>query len=204
MVMGERFTNVRVKLPSIAEEEQRYFSPTEAKMIIDAADGQYRIFFELLFATGIRFGEAAGLHVEDLDFKESVIRIRRSTFVHQEVSTKSKAGYREIDVDPEILKAITKYLVGRQSGRIFESKQGTPLVNGNINRYILKPLCKKLRIPIGTCHAFRHGRVSVLQQNGVPRDLIKRWIGHSSLRTTSKYSHFTPEFRKQAASSGIK
>jgi integrase len=77
-------------------------------------------------------------------------------------------------------------------------------VNGNVNRYVLKPLCKKLEIPIGTTHAFRHGRVSLLQQNGVPGDLIKKWIGHTSLRTTSKYSHFTPAFRKKVAASGIK
>ena len=102
------------------------------------------------------------------------------------------------------MKMVKKYLGDRQSGRVFESKKGTPLVNGNVNRYVLKPLCKKLKLPIGTTHAFRHGRVSVLQQNSVPGDLIKRWIGHTSLRTTSKYSHFTPEFRKQAAKNGIK
>jgi integrase len=173
-------------------------------MIIDAAEGQYKVLFALQFATGMRFGEAAGLHVEDLDFKESVIRIRRSTFVHQEVTTKTKAGFREIDVDPTMMKMVKDYLGDRQSGRVFESKNGTPLVNGNVNRYVLKPLCKKLEIPIGTTHAFRHGRVSLLQQNSVPGDLIKKWIGHTSLRTTSKYSHFTPSFRKKVAASGIK
>ena len=47
---------------------------------------------------------------------------------------------------------------------------------------------------MGTTHASRHGRVSVLRQNGVPGDLINRWVGHSSLKTTSKYSRFTKEF----------
>ena len=56
---------------------------------------------------------------------------------------------------------------------------------------------KQIRIPEGTTHAFRHGRVSILQQGNVPNGLIKRWVGHSSLKTTSKYSHFTREFRKQ-------
>jgi len=181
LIMGEAFTNVRVKLPSIPEEEQRFFTPEEAEKIIDAAEGQYKVLFAFQFASGIRFGEAAGLHVEDLDFKESVIRIRRSTFVHQEVTTKTKAGFREIDVDPKMMKMVKEYLGDRQSGRIFESKNGTPLVNGNVNRYVLKPICKQLGIPIGTTHAFRHGRVSLLQQNGVPGDLIKKWIGHTSL-----------------------
>jgi hypothetical protein len=38
------------------------------------------------------------------------------------------------------------------------------------------------------------------QQNGVPGDLVKRWVGHSSLKTASEYSHFTKQFRKDIAS----
>jgi hypothetical protein len=47
----------------------------------------------------MRFGEMAGFHVEDLDFEESVIRIRRSTYRLEEVTPKSQAGHRQIDVD---------------------------------------------------------------------------------------------------------
>ena len=52
---------------------------------------------------------------------------------------------------------------------------------------------------MGGLHAFRHGRVSVLQSSGVPGDLLKEWIGHSSLRMTSRYTHFDEAFRKQTA-----
>ena len=34
---------------------------------------------------------------------------------------------------------------------------------------------------------------------GVPGDLVKEWIGHSSLRTTSRYTHLRPEFWEQVA-----
>ena len=57
----------------------------------------------------------------------------------------------------------------------------------------------KLGLKRGGLHAFRHGRVSVLQENGVPGDLVKEWIGHSSLRTTSRYTHISPEFRERVA-----
>lgn len=200
LVMGKLSRDWNVKLPEIPEVEQRFFTPEEVKRIIDAAEGQFKFLFALMYATGVRFGEAAGLHVEDLNFEESVIYIRRSTFKHQEVSTKTKAGHREVDVDPETMKMVKEYLGDRQSGRVFESRNGTPLVCANVNRYVLKPICKKLGIPVGTTHAFRHGRVSLLQENSVPGDLIKRWVGHTSLRTTSKYTHFTREFRKQVAS----
>src|ERR1017187_3849834 len=73
----------------------------EMRKPIDVAEGQYKALFALQFATGMRFGEMAGLHVEDLDFKELVVYMRRSTFMHQEVTPKSKAGHREVDVDSD-------------------------------------------------------------------------------------------------------
>ncbi|MGA7224308.1 MAG: hypothetical protein WBX16_15715, partial [Candidatus Acidiferrales bacterium] len=78
-----------------------------------------------------------------------------------------------------------RILADRTSGRVVESRNGTPLVNGNMNRFVLKPLCKKIGIPIGTTDTLRRG-VSHLQQNNFPGDLIKRWVRHSSLKTTSK------------------
>ena len=87
--------------------------------------------------------------------------------MHQEVTPKSKAGHREVDVDAGTMAIVKSYLGDRTSGRVFESRDGTPLLSGNVNRFVLKPLCKKIGIPVGTTHAFRHGRVSVLQQNGV-------------------------------------
>jgi hypothetical protein len=44
-----------------------------------------------------------------------------------------------------------------------------------------------------------NGRVSMLQANGVPSDLVKLWVGHSNLETTSNYTHFPEEFRSKVA-----
>jgi len=50
--------------------------------------------------------------------------------------------------------------------------------------------------------ANRHSRATVLRKNGTPEDLQKQWIGHSSLRTTDRYSHTDQEleYRPLAAS----
>jgi hypothetical protein len=44
--------------------------------------------------------------------------------------------------------------------------------------------------------------VTILRKHGTPPDLQKQWIGHSSLRTTDRYSHTDQEleFRRDAAS----
>jgi len=99
LIIGKPTREWTVRLPEIPETEQRYFTPKETEQLIEAAEGQYKALFALRFATGMRFGEIAGLHVEDLDFSELIVYIRRSTFIHQEVATKTKAGHREVDVD---------------------------------------------------------------------------------------------------------
>ena len=65
------------------------------------------------------------------------------------------------------------------------------------SRRVLNPLCTKLGIQPGGMHAFRHGRVSQLQASGVPADFTKSQVGHSSLRTTSGYTHFTDAFKRE-------
>jgi len=197
LVVGKPSREWEVRLPEIPETEQRYFTPEEVQKIVAAAKGPYKVLFALAFATGMRIGELLGLHVEDVDLTNSLVFVRRSTYRLQEVTPKSKAGYREIDVDCATIETVKQHIGSRTSGRLFQTKNGTPLVANNINRHILKPICKKVEIPIGTTHAFRHGRVSILQQSGVPGDLVKRWVGHSSLKTTSKYTHFSVDYRKQ-------
>jgi hypothetical protein len=41
----------------------------------------------------------------------------------------------------------------------------------------------------------------MLRKNGTPADLQKQWIGHSSLKTTDRYSHTDQEleYRRNAA-----
>jgi integrase len=82
------------------------------------------------------------------------------------------------------IQLLRDYLNGRRTGRVFQTSRGTPLVNGTVNVEQLRPLLKRLKIPHGTLHSFRHARVSHLRRQGVPDPLIKKWVGHSSLRMT--------------------
>ena len=47
----------------------------------------------------MRAGELFGLHVDDLDANRGVIHVRRSVWRGQEVSTKTRKGYREVWID---------------------------------------------------------------------------------------------------------
>jgi integrase len=184
-------------LPDIAEDEQRWFTPEEVQRIVEAARGQYKVLFHLAAYTGLRFGELAGLHVEDVDFVRGLVSVRRSVWHGQEVSPKTRKGHRGVFLDSGTLQILRQHLGSRTSGRIFETRNSTPLENHNVVRRTLKPICDRLGIPRGGMHAFRHGRVSLMQASSVPVDFTQRQVGHSSLRTTSNYTKFEEDFARQ-------
>jgi integrase len=182
--------------------EQQYFTEQQLKQIIDGAQGQYRVLFALLTGTGMRIGEASGLHVDDLDVVNCVIRVRRSVWNGREQAPKTVNAVREIDIDPGLAALLKQHVGDKKAGRVFEARNGSPISGNNVLKRVLHPLLAKLGIPKAGLHAFRHSRVTMLRKNGTPEDLQKLWIGHSSLRTTDRYSHTHKEleYRRLAAS----
>lgn len=188
-----------LRFPEDSMKEQRYFSPDEMRRVIDAAPGQWKVLFATLAGTGMRCGEAFGLHVEDLDLANGRIYIRRSVWEGEEVTVKTKKGYRAVTIDPILGEMLAAHLGTRKSGRVFQTRNGTPICKRNARRR-LNELLRDLKLPKAGLHAFRHGRVSVLQTMGVPGDLVTEWVGHSNLRMTSRYTHFQDDFRQKIAS----
>lgn len=186
-------------LPKLPDREQRWFTQEEASQIINAAKGQYRVLFHLASRTGMRCGELCALRVEDLALDHGVIEVTRSVWHGIEGPTKTKAGKRTVYLDSEAVSMLRQYLAGRQTGRVFQSRAGRPLVSTDITQGQLKPICKRLGIARGGMHAFRHGRVSHMRVNAIPDDFVKSQVGRSSLRITSIYTHFEHKQKREMA-----
>ena len=186
-------------LPTIPYLEQRWFTQNEMRQIIDVAHGQYKVFFHLAAATGLRFGELAGLHVEDV--VAGVVYARRSIYRGMEVEVKTVKGYRGVCIDSGTQVMLKTFLGDRTTGRIFRGERGAPLDNHAVVGEVLKPICKRLGIEPGGCHAFRHGRNSHMDMNHVPEKFKTNQMGHSSLRVNNIYTHFSDEFVRDTVES---
>jgi integrase len=203
LVLGRRvWMTWELDLGKPNRPKQRYFTQEQLRQIIETAPGDYRVLFALLAGTGMRIGEAAGLHLNDLDLDNGVIYVRRSVWNGLELEPKTENAVREIDIDSTLVTLLRGHLGESRRTRVFEARNGSPLSAGNIRNRVLHPLLAKLGIAKAGLHAFRHSRVTMLRKNGTPADLQKQWIGHSSLRTTDRYSHTDQEleYRQKAAS----
>jgi integrase len=199
LILGEKaWRDWNLTLPKVPPTEQHFFTEDEMRAIVGEAKGQWRMLFATMAGTGLRAGEVFGLHVDDLELQHGRLKVRRSVWHGQEVSVKTKTGYRVVHVEPALVEMLRQHLGARTVGRVFHTRTGTPFSKDNVRRK-LHSILRKLGLKRGGLHAFRHGRVSILQENGVPGDLVKEWIGHSSLRTTSRYTHFRDGYRQQVA-----
>jgi integrase len=130
-----------------------------------------------------------------------VVYVRRSIWKGKDLAPKTENAIREIDIDETLTEMLRLFIGERTAGRLFQSRTGTPLADGNLRKRVLHPVLERLGIPKAGLHAFRHSRVTQLRKAGTPQDLQKQWIGHSSLRTGDRYSHTHEEveYRRSAA-----
>lgn len=206
LIVGKKiWRDWNLRLPEIPFNEQRYFSTGETVQIITAAKGQnasetlqWRTLFALLAGTGLRCGEVFGLHVADLDLNNGRIYVRRSVYQQQEVSVKTRKGNRVVHMEAVLVQMLRQHLNGRTSGRVFQTRNGTPFSKDNVRRK-LHSILEELKLNRGGLHAFRHGRVSFLRKKGVADKIINDWIGHSTLRMADLYTHFEDADRQQIA-----
>lgn len=180
-----------------AVQERPYFTATQLAAIVGRAAPKYRALFATAAGTGMRAGELLGLRVQDVDLKRGLIHVRQSVWNGEAQSPKTANAYRWMPIDAELVQILRTHFTGRiKEGYVFQARNGAPLLQTNVLRRGLWPVLHALGIPKAGMHAFRHGRVSYLIEQGVALECIKQWIGHGSEEMIRRYTHHRPEFHK--------
>ena len=169
----------------VEDQHQPTLSNEEVQGIAAYAPGWHRVLFCLLAGTGLRVGEALALEVSDLT--GTVLRVRQSLYKRKLDTPKTKAGIREIDLPTELAEMLRAHIGGRGSGFVFQTRKGGPIIQRNALR-MLHGILSRMEKPKLGFHAFRRFRVTHLQKNMVPEDLIKFWLGHAPQTVTDNYS----------------
>jgi integrase len=161
------------------------------------------MLYVLLGATGMRIGEALGIEIDKhLSEGFSTLLIRQKVWNGCVQSfLKNENGIRDIDLRSSVAETLKKFVGDRNSGFLFCSKNGNPLLQSNILRLSLHPILKELKQPKSGPHAFRRFRTAWLRKRHAPEDLIRFWLGHADGTVTDVYSKLKEDvaFRKKVA-----
>ena len=193
----------------LRKKKTKYLDQTEFKLLIqnlkEEAICDYRVekyikIATVLFLTGMRYGELAGLNYkEDIDFLKYTIHIRHTYNFHQKERTAPKTAKsdRVISIPKSVTKIFQEQIAinlknGFDSDHIFINTLGNPITPERIIG-ALKRHGKKAGIEKNiTTHIFRHSHISLLAELGTPLPAIMDRVGHSDSKTTLEiYSHVT-------------
>jgi len=187
--MSTPWKNVGKKLPRImTEEEMNTFLDrvAQAAETGDPAILRDRAIMELLYASGLRVSELAGLDLGNVNFGDSFVLVRGKGGKERIVPFGSKAK-----------SALEAYLPSRErllretrtgSTALFLNARGRRLTTRSVDR-ILKRYVQMLGPNVKVSpHSMRHAFASHLLSEGADLRAIQEMLGHKSLSTTQKYT----------------
>lgn len=151
------------------------------------------LMIALLYVTGVRREELAGIELPDIDTRQGLIRV---------IGKGNKE--RLVPLGDNTLADLKVYLEkrnafldakGSSSPALFLSRQGGGLSVRSVDR-LVKQFGRRAGLDF-TPHTLRHSFATHLLENGADLLLIKEILGHVSLSTTQKYTHVTAETMKR-------
>lgn len=190
----------KVELGGAQDRQVEFLTIEEIKRLLKSVSGSElsdlrdRAILEMLFSTGLRVSELAGLNRENVDLKNG------------EFSVRGKGGkIRVVFISEEARNALICYIQARKDLdpalfiHIRETKKtDNKSENGSLRLTVrsMQRIVRKYAIRAGlikkvTPHTLRHSFATDLLINGADIRSVQEMLGHSSITTTQIYTHIT-------------
>ena len=179
------------KLPIVldAQEVTRLLATPPANTVLGVRD---RALLALLYGTGIRASECAGLRDAQVDLHALTVTVH------------GKGGHeRTVPFNEEVALRLREYIQVRgaqlPTAPFFRSRAGKALARGTIYERV-RTLGRRARLAKPLCpHRLRHTFASHLVREGIGLVTIRDLLGHRQITSTQIYLHVTAQDLRQAA-----
>lgn len=145
-----------------------------------------RALLELLYATGMRVSEVAGLSLDQINLTLGYVRClgkgRKERII--------PVGRPAIDAVVQYLDMLRPRLLGdRFASALFLSRTGRPLDRTNIWRIVHKYIVVAGILDSASPHTLRHSFATHLLAGGADLRIVQELLGHADVSTTQIYTH---------------
>ncbi|MEU0633509.1 tyrosine-type recombinase/integrase [Streptomyces sp. NPDC005989] len=196
--------------------ERQIWTPEDAARFLvycHGTDPEMADLFEFLIGTGMRKGEALGLHWDDVHLREGVLYVRctlsavdNNRLVITTPKTRSSQGW--VAISPRVATALRHRAQSAPrtrgdpnnpfAGLVFCQPDGRPL-GPHLVLDRLHRLSAEASVPRITVHDLRHLAATITITAGVPLTVVSKTLRHSTLSTTANiYSHLTQQAAREA------
>ena len=174
----------KVKLPEVLDKKT--IEDLLGKIDVSTPKGlRDRCLFELIYSSGLRVSEAAGLNIKDIDIDSGVAKVKGKGSKERLVLFGKEAAIQLRDylnhARPKLMGKVNK------SFALFISRNGRRLSRKGIWKNYAKSA-----IIAGTStkvHKLRHSFATSLLAGGADLRTVQELLGHSDLSTTQIYTH---------------
>ena len=180
--MGAIFKTAYLKLQNKRESDYAYFEALRNVVVI-----------ELLFATGARVSEIAGLKTDHINLDTGVVTIKGKGNKERIIQI---CNTHTFEVLRNYQKQFAK-LIQDAKGAFLVNRLGKALTDQSI-RNMIRKLAQEAKVNKHvTPHMFRHSFATLLLEKEVDIKYIQAMLGHSSIVTTQIYTHVNREKQRQ-------
>jgi integrase len=175
-----------LEMPARQLRREAVLSPAqwETALGLIRSDG-FRDFAVLLYLTGARLGEAAGLTAADVDLAAGVATVR-------EHKTRRRSGAKTLFLPAEAVELCRRLAAKHPTGPLFRGSRGEAWTRSAVNGQ-MRRLRKRSQGQLGHelyAHALRHLFGTDALVRGTPLPIVASLLGHRSTATTDRfYNH---------------
>ena len=167
---------------SVAEVE-RVISHCDVTTLVGMRD---RAMLEVLWATGIRRSELAGLRQWDVQWEHGTVFVRQGKGQKDRVVPTSGRALRWVRRYLEEVRP--RYAMSPDSGALFLSASGEVFLGTSLTETV-SALVRGAGVEAkGACHLFRHACATQMLEGGADIRFVQELLGHSSLNATQVYT----------------
>jgi len=186
----------RIPVSLTYEQVQKLFDQPDTSDYLGFRD---RCIMELFYSSGLRVSELVGLNRLDFDPHSLLIKLRGKGKKERIVPiTKNAAEWISSYLDhPERHRDTDGHLAQADINAIFLNRNGTRLTTRSVDRKFDKYLTISGLAGKVTPHTIRHTIATHWLENGMDLKTIQLLLGHTSLATTTIYTHVSPKLKKK-------